>query len=117
MQEFGLTGKALATSTDLLDEVFNDIDEDKDGEFSREEMFEHLKKAREKEFERKEESPVMSPKLPSLPSGMNKIMSEQNRLSLSMNTPLALPGSPSPNTPGSPQPRRNTERNSRLNIQ
>ena len=79
-QEFGLTGKALATSTDLLDEVFNDIDENQDGEFSREEMFEHLKKAREKEFERKEESPVMSPKLPALPTGMNKIMSEQNRL-------------------------------------
>ena len=46
-QEFGLTTKALATSQELLDEIFNDIDEDKDGQFSREEMFEHLKKARE----------------------------------------------------------------------
>ena len=79
-------------------------------------MFEHLKKAREKEFERKEESPVLSPKLPVLPTGMNKIMSEQARLSFSMNTPLALPESPSPSRSGSPQPRRNTERNTRLNV-
>ena len=58
-QELGMTTKVVASSEELLKDIFNDIDVDKDGQFSRDEMFEHLKKNRELEFERQSDASLV----------------------------------------------------------
>ena len=56
MKELGMTTKSMGESDQLLKDIFNDIDSNGDGNLSRDEMFAHLKKTREIEFDRKEES-------------------------------------------------------------
>ena len=51
-----MTTKSMIADQHLLKDIFNDIDKDGDGCFSREEMFDHLKKTKEREFDRKEEA-------------------------------------------------------------
>jgi len=114
--EMGLTTKAMETSQELLKDIFNDIDENKDGTFSRDEMFEHLKKTRDLQFERQESAEgslsEQTPKVNLVPgfaelqasyhSSANDLdldAAAARRLSASMNTPLALPSSPEPRRP------------------
>ena len=51
-----MTSKSMGKDEQLLKDIFNDIDHFGDGTFSRDEMFDHLKRTREIEFDRKEES-------------------------------------------------------------
>ena len=49
-----MTTKSMGADQQLLQDIFNDIDQNGDGNLDRDEMFDHLKRTRELEFERKE---------------------------------------------------------------
>ena len=102
-KELGMTSKAMEGSETLLQDIFNYIDENKDGQVSRDEMFSHLKRTREIEFERKE-SNDNSPKLVSNVGQMSELTDEKDRLIKELNTPLSIPGSPSPKAGKSSKP-------------
>lgn len=51
-----MTQKAMGSETQLLQDIYNDIDANGDGNLSRDEMFNHLKRTREIEFVRQEDS-------------------------------------------------------------
>ena len=51
-----MTTKSMGTDQQLLQDIFKDIDQNGDGNLDRDEMFNHLKRTREIEFDRKEES-------------------------------------------------------------
>lgn len=56
VDELGFTAKALVTETKILKDIFADIDTNDSGQFSREQMFAHLKRVREMEFDRESNS-------------------------------------------------------------
>ena len=87
----------MGESDQLLKDIFKDIDDNGEGTISRDKMFGHLKRTREIEFERKEDSNKSvdsSPKTALIPN-FNKVEEhhdEKAKLIQELNTPLSLPG-------------------------
>ena len=101
MKELGMTTKSMGKDEQLLKDIFNDIDQNGDGNLSRDEMFTHLKRTRELEFDRKEESidrassdasPKAAPIIPGFANAKtSELVDQKERLIQEINTPLSLP--------------------------
>ena len=99
VDELGFTAKALVSEKKILRDIFADIDTNSTGQFSRDDMFAHLKRVREMEFDRESDSgssntsPIAPVAIPGF-SKVDELQDDKERLIQEISTPLTLPQSP-----------------------